>query len=340
MTLKEKIESLIAVSNIMSLEDSDELEIVISRAIAENPWFTREGISHCFDAISSQFLDREVLENWTDNYDIKNVGGKRVGLVLAGNIPMVGFHDILSVFLSGHQARIKYSHKDKQLLSWFIDKLNEIDPRTKDYFSPVERLKDIDAVIATGGPTAATHFNYYFSKYPHIIRKNRSSAAILTEEDTEGDLKGLGSDIFTYFGLGCRNISKIYIPIGFSTDRIFESIIDYAHVLDHNKYKNNFDYSYAIYLLGKDPFLTNNFLILREDEALSSRIACLHYEEYEDIDQVVQSLMAREEEIQCVTSTHPISSIPHTPIGRCQQPAIDDYADRVDTMTFLTSLYD
>ena len=338
MTTSERIEALDQLGTLIQDEVEGAFEPVIAQSIAENPWFTPQSVRAALLTISDHYLSLDALKKWVSDYEIKDDRQKRVGLVLAGNIPMVGLHDIICTFVAGHHLVIKYSSKDKVLLQFLIQQLHEIDARSKAYFTAVERVKDIDAVIATGGSTAATHFHYYFSKYPNLIRKNRSSVAILTGEESRADLARLGEDIFRYFGLGCRNVSKLFVPKGYKFDTFYESIIDYQYVIDHNKYKNNYDYSHAIYLLGQHQFLTNNFLIVREDPTLSSRISCIHYEQYEDIDEVVSNLKEIEENLQCVASLSPISGLPHTSIGNCQSPALSDYADRVDTMAFLTGL--
>lgn len=338
MTISERIHALGQLGAFIRDEVDGVFEPVIAQSIAENPWFTSMSVKSALLTISDQYLRSDKLNAWISNYELKNDKPKRVGLILAGNIPMVGIHDIISTFVSGHHSVIKYSSKDKVLLKYLIERLEKIDSRSKEYFTEVERVKDIDAVIATGGSTAATHFHYYFSKYPNLIRKNRSSVAILTGEESREDLKRLGGDIFSYFGLGCRNISKLFVPSGYKFDTFYESIIDYQYVIDHNKYKNNYDYSHAIYLLGQHHFLTNNFLIVREDPTLSSRISCIHYEQYDEVEQVVSNLNSIKENIQCVTSLNPIASFAYTPIGSCQHPTLSDYADRVDTMAFLTRL--
>jgi len=340
VTLDNRIEVLHSLGEYIHQELNGALVPVKEQAIIENLWFTEEGINQALSAVAEKFLNRDVLIGWAKQYNIPNKESKKVGLVLAGNIPMVGLHDVISVFLSGHKAVIKYSSKDKVLISYLIDRMGQIDASSAIYFEEVEFLKNMDGVIATGGETASTHFEYYFSKYPHIIRKNRSSVAIITPEDGSAELQLLGKDIFTYYGLGCRSISKMYIPQGYNLDTFFESIIDYGHVLNHNKYKNNYDYSNAIYLLGNHTFLTNNFLIIREEESISSRIACVHYEYYSDLNTLAHTLQDKMDDLQCIASSYPIEGLPHTALGTCQSPAIDDYADHVDTMDFLIQLYE
>lgn len=263
---------------------------------------------------------------------------KRIGLVLAGNIPLVGWHDVLCTFVAGHKSVIKYSSKDNVSIPALIDRLIAIHPESASYFESVESLKDIDAVIATGGDTAATHFKHYFAKYPHIIRKNRNSVAVLSGEENTQDLMLVISDIMGYFGLGCRSVSKIYLPHGWPLDLLFEASLKHADNIHHSKYKNNYDYNHAMYLLSQQDFVTNDFLIMIEDQALASRIACLHYQRYGDLQEVISDLQRHEDELQCVSSKIKLEGIKTVPLGQCQQPGLEDYADNIDIMHFLTHL--
>lgn len=340
VTLEERIACLSSLGAFIEEELAQSLRPVIEQSIIENPWFTEGNVKTALSSVAHQYLSKDHLVRWASSYGIKESSKKRVGLVLAGNIPMVGIHDVISVFTAGHVAHLKYSSKDKVLIKRLIDEMATIDDRSREYFKEVDKLTDIDAVIATGGDTAATHFEYYFSKYPHIIRKNRSSVAVLTGNESVDDFKALGKDIFTYFGLGCRNVAKIYVPKGYEFNQFYEAIIEYSHVIEHNKYKNNYDYTHAIYLLGQHPFLTNNFLIIREDESMASRISCLHYESYENLESLSLKLINESDQIQCIASSVSLQGVNVLPLGACQEPGLDDYADGVDTMAFLTELYD
>lgn len=311
----------------------------IQLAYAKNSWFTIENIHTSLKAIAHQFLNKEILENWVSNYAIKDDCSKTLAIVMAGNIPMVGFHDLLCSFICGYRSMIKCSGKDEVLIPALIKVMNSIEPKSAAYFNKVDRLKDFDAVIATGGNTAGVHFEYYFSKKPHIIRKNRSSVGLLDGSETPEDIKNLGADIFDYFGLGCRSISKVYIPQDFNTDRIFEGIIDYGEHINHNKYKNNYDYNNATLILTNQKFLTNDFLILKEDRNISSRIACLNYERYSDTDTILSQLSEQKDSLQCVSSKEPLKGWKHIPLGHCQKPQINDYADMLDTIEFLIEQY-
>ena len=257
---------------------------------------------------------------------------------MAGNIPAVGFYDILCCFVSDHISIIKYSEKDDVIIPFLIDTLVEYDPRVSKYFEKVDRLESIDAVIATGSNNSARYFDYYFGKYPHIIRKNRNAVAVIEGSENRSQLLKLGEDIFTYFGLGCRNVSKVYVPKGYDVTQILEATHDFNEIIHHHKYKNNFDYTVALYLLNLVKYLNNGCLILRESEDIVSRIACLHYEEYEDVIDLNKMLTSRSSEIQCIIADHNIEGVDTYKFGEAQKPSLFDYADGVDTIQFLLTL--
>lgn len=257
---------------------------------------------------------------------------KSIGLILAGNIPMVGFHDVLSVLLSGHRALIKPASDDRILLPFLLGILAEIEPRFSDAIRLVDKLENPDAVIATGSNNSARYFEYYFGKYPHIIRKNRTSVAILSGNETDEELVRLGSDIFSYFGLGCRNVSKLYVPKGYVFDRFFKGMEQFGYLMQHNKYMNNYDYHRALFLLNQESFLTNDFLLLREHREVSTPVSVLHYESYANGADLNAGLETVQDQIQCTVG------IGHLPFGTAQCPGPMDYADGVDTMDFLTGL--
>lgn len=321
------------------LEDiqQEEIQNAIELAIIHNPWFTPEGIADALNSIRTQFLDEEILTKWATTHVLRD-GGIRVGLVLAGNIPLVGWHDVMCVYLSGHQAVLKPSEKDKVLLTLLINKLIAITPDASAYFEFTERIKDIDAMIATGSNNASRYFESYFGKYPNIIRKNRNSVAIIHPEDGVEVLKGIGVDIFTYFGLGCRNVSKIYLPKGYDITTLLAQYDDYKELSNHVKYRNNFDYTLSLYLLNRLTFLHNECLVVKEDTNLASRIACLHYEYYTDITTVIDQLATVQDQIQCIVSAKPLEGLTVIAPGQTQSPSIDDYADGVDTLAFLSNL--
>lgn len=310
---------------------------IFEAAKRQNPWFTAANSRKSLTAISSQFLSKEVLQSWSANYDIIASTRKNVGLVLAGNIPAVGFHDILSVFISGHKSIIKMSDKDAVLIEYLITSLTQIEPKCKDHFSLVTRLQGHDAVIATGSNNTAGYFKKYFGHLPHIIRQNRNAIAVINGDETENDFKKLGDDLFTYFGLGCRNVSKMYVPEDYDFTPMLNTLHSFNEVALHHKYKNNFDYNMALFLLNKSVFLNNGSILLREEKTIPSRIASCNYEYYSDINILRDHLSSQSDQIQCIVSRIQFEGDNSFYFGEAQSPAIDDYADGVDTMHFLTT---
>jgi len=316
-----------------------EFNSLIENAYLENAWFTPAHVRTSIQGICS-FLDREKLKEWINQYQIAEKStNKRVAVIMAGNIPMVGFHDMLSVLISGHQFIGKLSSKDNRLLDFMTRLLTEINPDFKTLISfKSERLngsQDFDAIIATGSNNSARYFEAYFSKYPHIIRRNRNSVALITGNESKEELYNLGLDVFLYFGLGCRNVSKLYVPEGYDITQLLDVWQDYASMADHNKYANNHDYQRSLYLMNAIKHYDNGFLLMKEDIAISSPIAVLHYEHYRSLDQVNNHLKENSENIQCIVGQEGEGSIP---FGKAQEPELNDYADNVDTMAFLSQL--
>jgi len=308
----------------------------IDNAIHFNGWFTKENILFSLNQWSFA-LEEKKIENWISNYSIDEEKNLTVAIIMAGNIPLVGFHDFLCVLLSGNKVLIKQSSNDNQLLPVITQYIAELEPHFKDKITfSKDRLDNFDAVIATGSNNTARYFEFYFSKKPHIIRKNRNSVAILTGKETKEELQPLGEDIFRYYGLGCRNVSKLYVPKEQKLDYFFEAIYDWHPIIDSNKYANNYDYNKAVYLMSEYKILDNGFLVLKKDESFSSHIASIFYEEYEDLEQLKLKLKKEEENIQCIVSNGLENH--HIPFGKTQQPQLADYADNVDTMKFLTQL--
>jgi len=338
MNLTERIDALVQLGQQLS-NDINILQDAIKLSYHENRWFIEDNSKKAITAIANNFLQKDRLDHWLTQYSIVNVSTqKKIGLILAGNIPLVGFHDVLSVFISGHISVIKLSDKDKQLLPAILKLLYKIDPRTDPYFEIVERLTEYDAVIATGSDNSAVHFEYYFKHVPHIIRRNRNAVAILSGDESREEIVSLGKDIFNYFGLGCRNVSKLYIPEGYNLEFIMEALHDYNELVLHNKYKNNFDYNYAIYLLNQDKFLMNGCILLMESEDIASRIAMLGYEYYSSNNQLIELLNKRKGEIQCIVSNRIIQGLQTVGFSHAQEPSLTDYADGVDTLEFLIEL--
>jgi hypothetical protein len=337
VTRDDRIALLAELGRFLLHEGSDTLDLAIRKSCVENGWFTEENIRASLKAIATRMLDEQLLSEWAKSYPIP-AQEKTIGLVMAGNIPLVGFHDWLCVFVTGHRALVKLSEKDKHLLPALVKTMGAWQKESWAYteFLPDDTpLQGFDAVIATGSNNTARYFQQYFGKYPHIIRKNRNSVAILDGSESSSELLVLGHDIFSYFGLGCRNVSKLYVPEHYSFDRLLEVLHEYKDVAHHHKYKNNFDYNLTLFLLNNMPYLNNGCLILREDPAPASRIACLHYEYYTDADTLAEQLRAGESAIQCIVSKQTLSGIETIPFGTTQSPGLRDYADRVDVMAFL-----
>ncbi len=304
-----------------------------------NPWFTEDSIDFALTEISKS-LSKGNIEKWISIYPGLQIEKepKRVGVITAGNIPLVGFHDFLSVLISGNKFVGKLSSKNDKLLPKVIDMLIYIEPEFKDYIRiTADRLKNFDAVIATGSNNSARYFEYYFGKYPHIIRKNRNSAAVLSGNETDEELKLLADDIFLYFGLGCRSVSKLFLPDGYDLDRIFRNSLKHNDVIKHNKYANNYDYNRTIYLMNLTEFKDNNIMLMKEDINYASPISVVYYENYSNINTVKKRLEADKELIQCVVS-HKRILTDSINFGESQSPKLWDYADNIDTIQFLFGL--
>ncbi|MGB7784861.1 MAG: acyl-CoA reductase [Salinimicrobium sp.] len=306
-------------------------------AIHHNGWFNLENVLFSMQQWSKA-LTAENLDQWLSSYHLENITPKTVGIIMAGNIPLVGFHDFLSVIISGHKALVKLSSNDQVLLPVIADYLTTIAPEWK---ASVEFVKDtgrkmekFDAVIATGSNNTARYFEYYFKDKPSIIRKNRNSVAILTGKETEEELNALAEDIFRYYGLGCRNVSKLYVPQDYDFDAFFKAMYSWNSIINQDKYANNYDYNKAVYLMSMFKLLENGFLILKEDKSFGSPIGTLFYERYSDLDSLKQELQAQKEQIQCVVSRDLFEN--EVDFGKTQEPKLWDYADNVDTLEFLT----
>ena len=300
-----------------------------------NGWFTQEFVRMALQDWA-EALQKDKLESWLNPYQFKeNLEQKRVGVVMAGNLPLVGFHDYLSVLLSGHQLVAKLSSDDSHLLPLLNKILAIINPdlAAQACFTKAQ-LKNFDAVIATGSNNTARYFEYYFSKYPHIIRKNRNGIAVIDGRETEEELLALSKDIMSYFGLGCRSISKLYIPKGYELKLLFKAMEAYQYFENHSKYYNNYEYNKAIYLVNKEMHRDNGFLLMKEDSSFASPISVLYYEEYSSLSELNDFLKLKKDQIQCVIG----HSDEYLDFGQGQYPALNDYADGVDTMAFLVGL--
>lgn len=312
-------------------EDDADIELLLKRSEIENPWFTIDNQKFALQQWTD-LLTEENIKNWLGNYSISKIS-KRVGLILAGNIPLVGFHDVMSVVLSNHIPVIKLSSKDKYMIPFLLKKWNEFSNENV-AFEFVEKLENFDAVIATGSNNTARYLEYYFKNHLNIIRKNRTSVAVLKGDETNEELQLLAKDIFQYFGLGCRNVTRIFIPKDFVIDRLFENFLGFQDIINHNKYANNYDYNRAVYLLNQDKFWDNNFVMLKEDDKLFSPLSVINFSRYESLDDVKNFIAENEENIQCVVAKGEVG-LDAIPFGEAQNPGLDTYADNVDTMKFL-----
>jgi hypothetical protein len=344
MNIKEKIAAFVKVAERIEGflaafydDENQEFPATLQKARDKNPWFTFEEQKRALRGIV-HLLDEDKLLKWTASYpgteNTKNP--KTAGVIMAGNIPMVGFHDLLCVLLSGNRLQAKCSGNDAVLLPWFAKMLAEADERFADEITFTERIAGIDAVIATGSNNSARYFEYYFGKYPHVIRKNRNGVAVLTGKENADDLHQLGIDIFSYFGMGCRNVTKLYVPEGYDFNTFYEAMKDFPEVMQHNRYMSNYDYHNALLMMNLEKFLTNNFLILRQQASLSTPVSVVHYEQYDDIKKLEKELHQKKEFIQCIASAYPAEG--WIPLGQTQLPGLTDYADGVDTMQFLVEI--
>lgn len=339
IALRERVANLIQLGTHLNNLNENEIIQIFNQAENENPWFTQENISKAIKAIRDEFLNQKSLQLLIDAYKLDdNISPKRIGLILAGNIPLVGFHDVLCCYLTGHISLIKYSDKDKTLMQFIIKKLIEININNGFYFNQVTKLEDYDAAIVTGSNSTAKHFEFYFKHVPHIIRKNRNSIAVIAGNETDMELQALGNDVFSYFGLGCRNVSMLFVPKDYDITRLFVVFDNFKDIIFHNKYKNNYDYNVALMLLNKEKFLHNDMLILCESDQIISRIGSLHYQKYENINSLTEWINDHNDEIQCIVSNTHIDGIATIPFGNSQCPSILTYADGVDTVQFLLSI--
>ena len=316
-------------------EEESKFASLIKKSEIENPWFTEESVRFCLKNWAEN-LTEEKISTWTGQYHFSSTP-KKIGLILAGNIPLVGFHDVICVLLSGNIPLIKLSSKDRLILPFLLNKWNELSGGILE-FHFVEKLENYDAVIATGSNNTARYLEYYFKDVPNIIRKNRTSIGVLKGNETNEEIQALAEDIFRYFGLGCRNVTRLFIPSEMPLDRLFENFINFKEIINHNQYANNYDYNRAIYLLNQEQFWDNNFVMLKEDEKLFSPLSVINFSRYEMINDVQNFLSENEENIQCVVANSTLEIPAAIGFGEAQHPELDTYADNIDTMAFLSNL--
>ncbi len=301
-----------------------------------NTWFTKENLLFATESWSKA-LTKDNINKWIVNENLGRNKSQKVAIIMAGNIPLVGFHDFLSVLISGHSVLVKQSSNDKHLLPFLAKYLEYVEPELKGKIEFTEqKLTDFDAVIATGSNNTARYFEYYFKDKPSIIRKNRNSVAVITGNETEQDYKNLSEDVFTYFGLGCRSVSKLFVPKGYNFDNFFQGMFDQQEIINNAKYANNYDYNKAVYLMSEFDILENGFLMIKEDASYASPIASVFYEYYDNIDDLRTKLKEDNEQIQCIVANKFIEN--EIAFGQTQHPQLWDYADGVNTINFLSSL--
>ena len=310
----------------------EKFEQLIQLSQSHNGWYTPEQVYFSIQSWAKA-LTQENLDQWTSSYDFTTTESKTIALILAGNIPLVGFHDFISVLVSGHNVLVKTSSDDQHLLPFLAKYLITVEPQLANKITFVEgKLEGFDAVIATGSNNTARYFEYYFKDKPSIIRKNRNSVAVLNGQETKEQLIALGEDIFRYFGLGCRNVSKLFVPKGYSFDAFFEAVFEYQEVIHYEKYANNYDYNKAVFLMSNYKLLDNGFLTLKEDSSHASPISSVFYEYYDSLSEIEKRLESEAETIQCIVSNNLVQN--SIPFGKTQRPQLWDYADHVDTISF------
>jgi hypothetical protein len=333
MHLQQRLEAFKKLGDQLRTLNEQELDEWYFRSTAHNNWFTRENVVHAVKALGAM-LDADKLDKWVSEYNLVENSDKKVAIIMAGNIPLVGFHDFLSVLIAGHKVLAKLSSQDPYLLKEVVKLLLEIEPAFENKIELTqETIGGFDGVIATGSNNSARYFEQYFGKYPHIIRKNRSSVAVLKGTESEAEIQELGKDIFQYYGLGCRNVSKLLVPEGFDFSAFIKALDDFKWVADHHKWVNNYDYNKSIYLVNDEPHLDSGFFLMKEDEALVSPISVLFYEFYNSEKELQEKLSKQKGKIQCV-----VQKGAEIEPGKAQKPELWDYADGVDTLEFLSGL--
>lgn len=342
MTLDERISSFAGLGALLRRYPGDDEDVELrpireaaARAGAANGWFTSSNISLALHALG-EILTNEKLVGWVTPYvPTMRSEGKTIGVVFAGNIPAVGFHDFLCVLLSGHRLLAKLSSDDPYLIPAMAAMLEAFSPEWRDRITfTTDRLTNFDAIIATGSNNTSRYFDYYFGRYPHIIRSNRNAIAILHGEESRDELTALGDDLYSYFGLGCRNVSKIYVPNSYDFTTLVEPFKKYNDLRNHHKYRNNYDYMKSIYLINKVPFFDTGTLLITENSLVASPISVLYFEKYTHLADILPQIEAQKERLQCVVSTKN-PGLNFIKPGMAQRPELDDYADGVDTMKFL-----
>lgn len=331
MTLQRRIKLLVKLGEFIKLNSAEWISAK-EKAYSLNAWFTADFIDLAANNIATQFLNSDLLEAWAEAYGIPNNNNhvKTIGLVMAGNIPMVGFHDMLCIFISGHQQHIKLSGSDNVLIPFLVSKMIEWEEATATFITFADKLNNCEAYITTGSNNSSRYFEYYFGKYPHIIRRNRTSVAVLNGNETGEQLESLADDIHQYYGLGCRNVTKLYVPTDYNFEPLLIALKKYDHFSDFHKYRNNYDYQLALVMMSNTPYMTNDSVVLAEKSSPFTAVSCINYEVYTDKMVLTQSLKTNED-LQCIAGID-------VPFGQTQKPTLTSYADGIDTLEFLLNL--
>ncbi|MDY0197977.1 MAG: acyl-CoA reductase [Tenuifilaceae bacterium] len=343
MTLTERINAFIQLGEriLKDITEDTLFNRTLNNAFTHNQWFTPEYCQYAIASIAKQWLTTKALQNWIKSYPndkFNTTNPKRVAVIMAGNVPFVGFHDMLCTLLLGHHFVGKSSSKDGGLMQAIVDLLIEIEPQFGYFITLTDgKIDNFDAVIATGSDNSARYFEYYFGKYPSIIRKNRHSLAVLSGTECDEDLEALANDIFLYFGLGCRNVSKLLVPINFNFTKLIEAFKEHNQIINHNKYANNYDYHRAIYLMNKVEHLDSGFFLIKPDEGIGSPVGVIFYQNYSSIESANEYIALHTDMLQCIVSSIP-SITNSIAFGKSQNPELTDYADGIDTIKFLSSL--
>ncbi|RPH33209.1 MAG: acyl-CoA reductase [Bacteroidales bacterium] len=345
MNLNSRIDAFVQLGQRMLYDSKQDcgskFELTIKDASIHNPWFTSENVYYAIDSIANHWLTREMLNSFTSKYP-KNYfepsASKKVVVIMAGNIPFAGLHDLICILLTGHRFLGKVSSKDGHLISATIELLIEIEPGFKNLIELSEvTLHGFDAVIATGSDNSSRYFDYYFKNYPTIIRKHRNSIAVLSGNETEEELTLLSDDIFLYFGLGCRSISMLLVPIGYSFKELLKAFKTWQNLDTHNKYMNNYEFQKTMNLMNLIDHIDTDFMLLKQNDSIGSTVGVVHYKEYDNIQTALTFIQNHQGELQCVVGDG--STIPNAiPFGTCQNPSIDEFADGIDTIEFLAKL--
>ena len=336
LALSKRIEAFNRLGDFLSAElalaESSWINTLTNQAKIKNGWFEKREVLHALEYWSLT-LDTENLSTWINSNNVSDsVSRLNIGLILAGNIPMVGFHDILSTMLVGHRAMIKMSTNDDVIIPELLEKLTEITPEMSDYYAVVDRLTDYQAVLATGSNNSARYFEQYFSHVPMVIRKNRTGVAILGGDESEDDLNGLMKDCFQYFGLGCRNVTKLYLPENYDLKKIFSASLPFAYLMDNKKYVNNYTYHKALMMMERISVLENELIMMREDPSLFSPVSVLNYEFYRNEEELSELIKSKLDSVQCVIGKK------QTPFGQGQKPRLSDFSDGINTLEFMQNL--